>query len=164
LNQTVKGFVFLYLIQSIIIAILKATGAASPTEHITKSDFEYGLFEFLLCVEGFFFSILSVWSVSALPYRTKRLEQQPKAASAGSSSDAGVFKYFFTFLFPKEVFVGFGLAAQSLCRVPLSRKRYDYTASTRVGWKERQGSGAYQRLGNGTAQNEDHDDNEYQGA
>ena len=131
---------------------------------MTKSDFEYGLFEFLLCVEGFFFSILSVWSLSALPYRAKRLEQQTKVSRAGSGSDAGVLKYFFTFLFPNEIFFGFGLAVQTLCRLPLGRKRYNYTAGTGVGWKERQGNGAYQPLANGGVHKDDEDEDEYQGA
>jgi hypothetical protein len=110
---------------------------------MTKSDFEYGLFEFRLCVEGFFFSILSVWSLSALPYRVKRLERQTKASRAGPNSDAGVLKYFSTFLFPKEVFVGSGLGVETPFQLPLGRNRYDYTAGTGVEWKERQGSGAY---------------------
>jgi hypothetical protein len=122
------------------------------------SDFEYGLFELLLCIEGLFFAILSVWSLSALPYRAKRLHAQAKVVRTGSGPDAGVFKYFVTFLFPKEVFVGFGLALQTLFKLLLGRKRYDYTAGTGVGWKARQGSSAYQPLANGAAQKENHDD------
>jgi hypothetical protein len=132
---------------------------------MTKSDFEYGLFEFLLCVDGFFFAILSVWSLSALPYRAKRLHGQAKVLRTGSGPDAGVFKYFFTFLLPKEVFEGFGLALQTIFKLPLGRKQYDYTAGTGVGWKERQGSGAYQPLAIGAAHKKDHDEDAgYHGA
>lgn len=161
LKQAVKGFVFLYLIQSVVISIVKATGAAEPTEYMTKSDFEYGLFPFLLCVEGFVFSLFSLWALSALYYRPKRLKAHAKILRTGSGPDAGVLKYLFTFLFPKELFVGFGLGVQTLFQLFLGRKRYDYTAGTGVGWKERQGSGSYQLLANGTTRNENHDGTGY---
>lgn len=127
---------------------------------MSKGDFEYGLFEFLLCIEGFLFSVLSLWSLSAFQYRSKGSNQYSKP-----KSDAGVLRYLVTFLFPKEVFVGFWLGLKTLVRLPLCGKRYDYTAGTGVGWKERTGSGAYQPLTPGTAaRKEESDDTEYTGA
>ena len=153
-----KGFVFLYLIQSVILAILKATGAAKPTKYMTKTDFEYGLFAFLLCCEGFIFSIFSVWSLGIHNYRPRRLDANAKALGTRSGPDAGVGRYLITFLFPKEVFVGFALALQTFFQLFLGRKRYDYTAGTGVGWKERQGSGAYVPLTSGGIHKEDHEE------
>ena len=151
--------------QSIIITIVKATGAAKPTQYMTKTDFEYGLFEFLLCCEGFIFSIFSVWALGGQNYRPKRLNAHAKALRTGSGPDAGVARYFITFLFPKEVFVGFASGLQTFFQLFLGRKRYDYTAGTGVGWKERQGSGAYVPLTSGGNQQEDHEeDTGYHGA
>lgn len=143
--------------QSLVLTIIKATGAAKPTEYMTKSDFEYGLFEFLLCVEGSFLSVFCVWALSALEYRSKR---------TGSGPDASVLRYLWTFLFPKEIFVGFVHAVQTLFQLCLGSRRYDYTAGTGVGWKERrQGSGPYVPLTNVEGHKEDQsDDAGYHGA
>lgn len=132
--------------QTLVITILTTSDAVSPTAYMSLSDFEHGLLNFLLCCETFLFGIAQVFTLSGLQFRHLPPANKPGVARG---SDAGVLRYIFSTFVPLDYFKGVWLALKFLVRLPLGRKRFDYTA----GGAKRMGSEASQplhgSLGNG---------------
>ena len=110
-------------------AILMISDSVQATKYMTLADFTYGVAGFMVCCQALIFSILGLWTLSAIPKanRSSRTSDYTKLSGSEHTKDASAARYIWEWILPKELFVGTWEGLKFLVCLPCGRKRFDYT-------------------------------------
>ena len=133
-----KGIVLLYMLETIIIAVVEAADAAQPTRYMSEADFTWGVHAFMVACQSCIFSFGYVAMLSGLRYRRRsRGPGYVPVAEEKQGADFSIVRLLLAILLPTEPFSGFWTGLKMFFGLFRGRKGFDYTAGTGVGHEER---------------------------